>query len=178
MNVIRTFHRDSVVGGLESAAGQAAERGWRDNIARLAKHDVEFTYPQLRMTKGEIIGGLPAELLSLCWYCRRPKHGKPCHECHTCKQVDAVLAGTPLPPLDGVVAPAVEDAPAPIVEPAVEVTPASVADLLDEPVIPAAEPMKRPNKAQSRAVWAEYAGSLGLDVEGMTKAQIIDFIEG
>lgn len=98
--VIRTFHRDSVVGGLESAAGQAAETGWRVPIERLAKHDVEFVYPQIGMTKAEIIAALPDDLLAASWWCRRPRAGKPCHRCHTCRQVDAARAGEPWVPLD------------------------------------------------------------------------------
>lgn len=157
--VIRTFHRDSVVGGLDSAHGRKAEEAWRSTIERFGL-DVEFVYPQLNMTKGEIMQAMPAELLDLCWYCRRPKSGRPCHECHTCKQVDAALAGKPLEPLDtkGQVAKAVE------AEPVVE----AEGTLADESV--------RPNKAQSRARWAEYAEALGRDVEGLTKAQIIELV--
>lgn len=101
--VVRTFHRDSVRGGLDSPAGRAAERGWREPVERLTAkraQPVEFVYPQVNMTKGEIMAALPPDLLRMCWYCRRPRYGRTCHECHTCRQVDAVLAGAPLPPLD------------------------------------------------------------------------------
>lgn len=45
------------------------------------------------MTKKEIIEDMPKDLLELCWYCRRPQGDKPCHTCHTCKQVDEALGG-------------------------------------------------------------------------------------
>lgn len=98
--VLRTFHRDSVVGGLSSKAGQAAEVAWRWPIERLGKVEREFVYPQLNMAKAEIIEALPRDLLRLCWYCRRPQRGQLCHKCHTCKQVDAALRGEEWVPLD------------------------------------------------------------------------------
>lgn len=151
--LIRTFHRDSVKGGIDSPAGQRAEAAWS---AHLPKREIEFIYPQIDMTKGDIMAALPKSLLELTWYCRRPRGGRPCHECHTCKQVDAVLAGSPLEPLDGKAGPA--------------------ADVTEE--LPAATEVKRPNKAKSRAEWAAYAQAIGLDVEGLTKAQIIAAVEG
>lgn len=41
--------------------------------------------------KIDIIKAMPQGLLELCWYCRRPKGKEPCHECHTCKQVDKAM---------------------------------------------------------------------------------------
>lgn len=152
--VIRTFHRDSVKGGLESPAGQAAERGWRESIARMtASRDtpVELVYPQRHMTKGDIMAAMPKELLALCWYCRRPRGGQPCHECHACHQVDAVLAGRPLAPLDAPHAAPENDAP-----------PADSG---------------RPKKSASRATWAEHAASLNIVTEGLTKAEIITALD-
>lgn len=154
--LIRTFHRDSVKGGIESAHGKAAEVAWRRSIP--ASRDVEFIYPQADMTKGDIMGAIPKSLLALTWYCRRPRGGRPCHECHTCKQVDAVVAGEPLEPLDG------EGEPAAVKDEA--------NDTADAPEV------KRPNRSHSRADWAAYAGSIGIDVEGLTKAQIIAAVEG
>ena len=98
--VLRTFHRDSVIGGLESPAGQAAEIAWRGTVERVARRELEFEYPQLHMTKAEIIAAMPPELVKACWYCRTPQGGRPCHKCHTCKAVDAALAGKPWIPLD------------------------------------------------------------------------------
>lgn len=140
--VVRTFHRDSVRGGLDSPAGQAAERGWREPIERLTarrERPAVLTYPQLHMTKAEIVASLPGSLLRLCWWCRRPRGGRPCHECHTCRQVDAALAGDPLPPLStpGPAAPAPED-PGPAM----------------------------PKGNASRDAWAHYAHAVGVEVDG------------
>lgn len=101
--VVRTFHRDSVVGGLESPAGRPAEHAWRtpiDHLTGRRAEPVEFLYPQLGMSKADIVAALPPDLMRLCWYCRIPKHGRPCHECHTCRQVDAALRGDDWVPLD------------------------------------------------------------------------------
>lgn len=147
--VIRTFHRDSVVGGLDSPAGRAAERGWREPIERLTarrSRPVELVYPQLGMTKAEIIAALPADLLALCWYCRRPRGGRPCHQCHTCEQVDAALAGQPREPLDS----------------------RGRASTPDSGRTP--DP---PRGNASRAVWAQYAATVGVEVtDDMTRADI------
>lgn len=100
-HVVRTFHRDSVVGGIDSPEGQKAELAWRQTIDRLLpEREVEFLYPQINMTKAEIIAALPEGVLELCWYCRRPQGGKPCHACHTCRQVDHAVAGKEWVPLD------------------------------------------------------------------------------
>src|SRR5690606_19248906 len=59
-HVVRTFHRDSVVGGINSPEGQKAELAWRQTIDRLLpEREVEFLYPQINMTKAEIIAALP-----------------------------------------------------------------------------------------------------------------------
>ena len=155
--VVRTFHRDSVKGGIDSKAGQRAEAAWS---AHLPKREIEFVYPQAGMTKGDLMAALPADLLALTWYCRRPRGGRTCHECHTCKQVDAVVAGEPLPPLDS------------------EGEPVTVkAEVADAPNTADTPEAKRPNRSHSRADWAAYAESLNLDVEGSTKAQIIAAVE-
>lgn len=47
----------------------------------------------------------------------------------------------------------------------------------DEEEIPAEDPTKqRPAKSASRGVWAAYAKTLGLSVDGLTRAQILDLI--
>lgn len=97
--VVRTFHRDSVVGGIESEDGRRAEAAWR-HCEFVAQREVEFLYPQINMTKQEIMEAMPKDLLRLTWYCRRPRLDKVCHTCHTCRNVDAVLAGDEWIPLD------------------------------------------------------------------------------
>lgn len=99
--LVRTFHRDSVVGGINTPDGQKAELAWRQTIDRLIpEREIEFLYPQIDMSKEEIIKSLPEGVLELCWYCRRPQSGRPCHSCTTCRNVDHVLLGKEWIPLD------------------------------------------------------------------------------
>jgi 7-cyano-7-deazaguanine synthase in queuosine biosynthesis len=59
----------------------------RFNIVNATSRGVEVTYlyPIKHMTKGEIADALPTELLSLCFYCRRPDvEGNSCGECQPC----------------------------------------------------------------------------------------------
>ena len=48
---------------------------------------VKYLYPIKDKTKAELISELPKDLLSLSWFCRIPKSGKPCGKCKTCKTV-------------------------------------------------------------------------------------------
>lgn len=47
--------------------------------------------PMKRYSRPQIIGDMPSDLVALCWWCREPKDGQPCHECSTCKVVDAAF---------------------------------------------------------------------------------------
>jgi len=50
--------------------------------------EVEYLYPLKHMTKGEIADALPVELLSLCFYCRKPDtDGNPCGKCQPCVNI-------------------------------------------------------------------------------------------
>ena len=49
--------------------------------------EVECIYPLVGLTKTDVMKMMPYELLKLCWFCRVPIDGKPCENCHTCKQV-------------------------------------------------------------------------------------------
>jgi 7-cyano-7-deazaguanine synthase in queuosine biosynthesis len=50
--------------------------------------EVEYLYPIRNMTKGEIADSLPVELLSLCFYCRKPDmEGNPCGKCQPCVNI-------------------------------------------------------------------------------------------
>lgn len=55
-------------------------------ITSLGK-SVEYIYPIREKTKAELIQELPADYLKYTWFCRTPKEGKPCGQCHTCRQV-------------------------------------------------------------------------------------------
>lgn len=91
--VIRTFHADSVREGVDSPARKRADDAWQRPIEFIAQRPIELVHPMIHMTKAEVVRALPAELRALCWWCRRPRRGQqPCHECHTCRQVDAALA--------------------------------------------------------------------------------------
>lgn len=89
--VIRTFHIDSVEGGVDSPTRHRADEAWRRPIEFMARRPVELVWPMIGLTKADVVRDLPAELLELCWWCRRPRAGRPCHACHTCRQVDAAL---------------------------------------------------------------------------------------
>jgi hypothetical protein len=49
---------------------------------------IESFYPLKNKEKWQVINEMPQELLELCWFCRTPNSGKPCGECHTCKEVE------------------------------------------------------------------------------------------
>lgn len=48
---------------------------------------IHYTYPIKNMYKKQIIEDIPKDLYDLTWSCRKPKDGKPCLRCHTCKQI-------------------------------------------------------------------------------------------
>lgn len=64
---------------------------WRAACS-LAGRELIALEPMKRYTRPEIIGDMPPDLVALCWWCRTPKDGQPCHECSTCKVVDPALA--------------------------------------------------------------------------------------
>ena len=43
---------------------------------------------------------------------------------------------------------------------------------------PEPEAVTAPARSASRKVWAEFAGSLGVDVDGLTKAEIVEVVGG
>ena len=60
--------------------------GWprfRERIGRLR--------PMSQYNRVQIIGDMPEELIRLCWWCRTPRDGQPCHRCATCRVVDPAL---------------------------------------------------------------------------------------
>lgn len=147
--VVRTFHRDSVVGGAASSHGRRAAEAWDQPIQRLARNPITYTFPLAEMTKADIVRALPSDLLALCWWCRRPRAGQPCHQCHTCRQVDAALAGEPWVPLDE-------------------------RGTASEPPQPVPS---RPAGNASRQAWADYATAVGVDVpDDATRNQIRDLV--
>jgi 7-cyano-7-deazaguanine synthase in queuosine biosynthesis len=51
-------------------------------------HPINYLYPIKDMTKKEISNSMPADLLQLCWYCRKPNmDGSTCGTCQPCKNI-------------------------------------------------------------------------------------------
>lgn len=96
--VATTQHQDS----FRNASYRRRSMQVRKEMPALAGRrgqSVKWLSPLADMTKAEIVEATPGGLLELCWWCRTPDPaGRPCHECHTCRQVDAVLATRPVDP--------------------------------------------------------------------------------
>lgn len=61
-------------------------------IEILARRKIRLIRPKKKYTKAEFLADMPPELFEICWYCRSPgAKGEPCHNCHTCRLVDAAL---------------------------------------------------------------------------------------
>jgi 7-cyano-7-deazaguanine synthase in queuosine biosynthesis len=82
--------------------GNILQRGHKDNelirnipvisyIKNQKRNQLQPIYMVAHMTKTEIYNATPKELRDLSWSCRTPKDNKPCHKCHTCKQLRQVL---------------------------------------------------------------------------------------
>ena len=54
----------------------------------VAGRDIGWLWPLAEITKPQIIAALPDELLALTWSCRRPRRGRPCGRCLTCRRLD------------------------------------------------------------------------------------------
>lgn len=70
-----------------AAAAEHSDRVYTETIERMAGRTVRLEYPILEMRKTDIVEALPESLRKLCWFCRKPRHGRPCGTCMTCKQV-------------------------------------------------------------------------------------------
>lgn len=57
-------------------------------IAEMVAHrPIDWRWPIAQLTKPQIIAAMPADLLALCWSCRRPNAGRPCRRCLTCRRL-------------------------------------------------------------------------------------------
>lgn len=65
------------------------EKTRREVMKLTSKREVECIYPLVGLEKSDVMKMMPFELLKLCWYCRSPLNDEPCHNCHTCIQVDS-----------------------------------------------------------------------------------------
>lgn len=91
--VVIPRHFDGVRGGPDGPVAKNIDRCFLGHIELLARRRPRLVYPMVHMTKADVIRAMPRELLELCWWCRRPQNGKPCHKCATCKLVDPALEG-------------------------------------------------------------------------------------
>lgn len=89
--VILPRHFDAFPGGPDSPSAKKSDRVYLGHIELMANRTVQLEYPIVGMMKADVIRSMPRELLELCWYCRTPQMGKPCHGCPTCKLVRPVL---------------------------------------------------------------------------------------
>ena len=91
------FHRKNinyVLMGSHAAShfGQPETEGEKARIRMVHyvanRKNIEFIYPLIKNTKADTLRMMPKELRDLCWYCRKPKNGRVCGTCATCKTVN------------------------------------------------------------------------------------------
>lgn len=78
-----------------SARNAQSRRGrLRREAAEMAAYrQLDWWWAFRDLTKAEMVARMPAGLVDLCWWCRKPVFlGKPCHKCHSCIQMDAILS--------------------------------------------------------------------------------------
>ncbi|BBY78864.1 hypothetical protein H7I53_17920 [Mycolicibacterium pulveris] len=90
--VILPRHADAFRGGVNSPGARASDAAYRGHIKLLCGREPKLSLPMVHLTKAQVVAEMPESLLRLCWYCRRPRGGQPCHKCMTCRQVDPALA--------------------------------------------------------------------------------------
>lgn len=59
----------------------------REALIRLMNPDrrLSFAWPIKTLSREDMVRDMPTDLFDLTWSCRRPKDGKPCGKCHTCR---------------------------------------------------------------------------------------------
>lgn len=62
------------------------------NANRVDGNRIGRLHPISRYNRVQLLGDMPVELIRLCWWCRTPRDGQPCHQCSTCRVVDPALA--------------------------------------------------------------------------------------
>lgn len=67
------------------------DRIWA-TLERTAERPIKPLEPMKRYNRTQILADMPPDLMRLCWWCRTPKDGQPCHACSTCKAVDVALS--------------------------------------------------------------------------------------
>lgn len=66
------------------------DRIWQ-TLERTAGRKIVGLEPMKRYNRTQILADMPPDLIRLCWWCRTPKDGQPCHACSTCRAVDPAL---------------------------------------------------------------------------------------
>lgn len=57
----------------------------------LAGRKMVWLEPMKRYDRTQILADMPPDLIRLCWWCREPSQGQPCHKCATCRAVAPAL---------------------------------------------------------------------------------------
>jgi 7-cyano-7-deazaguanine synthase in queuosine biosynthesis len=73
------------------AGAEGSNRAYITTINNMSGREPELLFPMVHLTKAEVIEDCPSEILRAAWYCRRPKGGRTCNKCKTCKQVQTAL---------------------------------------------------------------------------------------
>src|SRR5690606_12267323 len=81
-------HWDAFPTGPDGPGPARTNRVYREIPRQICGREPELLFPIVHMKKADVIRDMPRGLLELCWWCRRPKNGRPCHECYTCHLVD------------------------------------------------------------------------------------------
>ena len=58
-----------------------------DSIEATSGRKIEFLPLYMDKKKADMIKEMPADLVNLTWFCRKPKNGKPCEGCFNCRRV-------------------------------------------------------------------------------------------
>jgi len=98
--VILPRHSDAFPGGPDSPGARKSDAAYRGHIELIAGRTPELALPMVHLTKAEVVAAMPPDLLRACWWCRRPRASRACHQCPTCKQVDPALRARRQHPAD------------------------------------------------------------------------------
>lgn len=89
-NIVIPRHSDAFT---SPAGPKKSDDAYKTHVKTMTGKTPTLVYPMIHLAKAEVVQSMPADLIEACWWCRRPRGGKPCHQCQTCKQVDPALGG-------------------------------------------------------------------------------------
>jgi hypothetical protein len=90
-SILLPRHSDAFPSGPNGPGAQRSDRAYRDMPRMVCGRTLRLEFPIVHMTKAEVVAATPPGLLACCWYCRRPRDGRTCGACQTCKQVQPAL---------------------------------------------------------------------------------------